>query len=89
MISLKIGCHDFLMAAAALVNDVEFEPFLIGAGNSMRSMAVVAHRERLIRFGGAGEMHACGKHFINAIVTLGAGLGDIIAVDAGGRVIMW
>ena len=83
---IKVTFGHVLMAAAALVDDSQFEPLFIRAGDGVRAVAVVAEGQGLVRFGLPGKMDAFGKLLVNSVVALGAGFGDMLAIDAGGGV---
>ena len=86
MKSLKISLSDILMAPSALVDDVELETLLVGAGYSVGGMAVVADGEFFISLSFSGIVNALSKLLINAVMAFCAGLGDVMAIDAGGGI---
>ena len=86
MEGLEIGFRDLPVAAPALVHDVQPEVGEVRALDAVRRMAVRAHRQLLCGFGHLRAVDAHVEHLVDAAVALGAGQGDVGAVDAGARI---
>ena len=84
--SLKIAFSHVLVTAAALVDNFKLESLLVSPGNGMGGVAVVTQRQWFISLGLTRKMDAGSELFVNAVVTFGTGLGNVVAVYAGTRI---
>ena len=82
VVRLEIARGDGLVAAAALIHDVQPEIGQVGALDAVRGVAVAAHRQRLGRGMRGGRVDTGDEHFVDAAMALGAGGGHVGAVDA-------
>ena len=82
VVRLEIARGDGLVAAAALIHDVQPEIGQVGALDAVRRVAVAAHRKRLGRGMRGGRVNARDEHFVDAAMALGAGSGHVGAVHA-------
>lgn len=80
---IKVGCGHRLVALAALVDNPELEPFLVGSGDGVGRMAVVANWPHLLGAGRPRGVNALREFFVDAAVALAAGSGDMFAIDGG------
>src|SRR5574341_752702 len=82
MKSLKISFGLFLVTSSTLIYNIELKSFQISPSDSMRCMTIVTHWKGFISLGFTREMDALGKFFVNPMVTLSAGLSDVISVHS-------
>src|ERR1039457_687997 len=83
---LEVGVRDLLVAASALVHNVQTEIGEIGALDAVGRMAIGANGQLLAGFVHVRAVDAGGEHLVDAAVAFRACLGDIVAVHAGARV---
>ncbi len=79
---LEICVSDLHMTSPALVDDIEFEPFLVGSADGVRGMAVVAHGQWLFRLLLACKVNALNELLIDTVMAVGTGLCNIVFMNA-------
>jgi len=83
VVGLEVGLGDVLMATTALLHDVEAEIRDVGPLDAVRGVAVVAHRQGLVRLGYRCRMDTGVEGLVDPLVAAAAGRGHILGIHAG------
>src|SRR5271166_5473987 len=82
VIGIEVGLGNLAVTTPAGGHDVELEPILVGAANGVRSVAVVADRQRLVGLGHFRRMDALYKLLLDPVVTGAARRGNVFRIDS-------